>query len=242
MGAILVVCGLIVYAIFFANLFDIRTVKINGPDTVAHQELQNIIDDWLDTRIVGIARRNNSLLFSSQKLSSLIADHYTKISDVSIQRHGLHELELSFSDRKPLGIWCITAQSSCFYFDQDDIAYSESGTTSGYVYTTIDDQRERTLALGDLVADRELINYIMGTRDQLQSLGLSITEFEIPKASYQEFQAKTSEGWLVMFNTTTDITKQIQALSDLLKTKISADQRQHLEYIDLRIQDRIYFQ
>ncbi len=239
-GAMIV---LTIYLLFFANLFDIRSINIEGSTTVARDELQSKIDDWLDSRSYGLRRRSNSfLLISAIDLKQLIATQYPKLESLTVTKKNLHQLDISYTDRKPLGIWCIEKDNKCFYFDKEGIAYAEAAQSSGFIYTMIRDQRDRTIDLGQNISDKTLIQKILDIKGNLQSIDLSIAEFIIPADSFEEISAKTTAGWKILFSTAIDNQKQILALQMLFKNKLSSQDRIGLHYIDLRIQDRIYYQ
>jgi len=81
----------------------------------------------------------------------------------------------------------------------------------------------------------------MAAEELLPRAGVNVAELTIPPDSYDEFDARTAEGWKIMFGNSTNIEEQISALATFLKEKIKPEQRAKLQYVDLRIQDRIYY-
>ena len=95
--------------------------------------------------------------------------------------------------------------------------------------------------LGSRVNSEEWTKNIIMARELLLKIGVSVAEFSIPSGSFDEFDAKTAGGWKILFNNSTDITKQIISLGVLFRDQLPAEKRTGLQYIDLRIQDRIYY-
>ena len=242
---IAVFAGLI-YFLFFAGIFDVRSINIDTLDGL-HEGLSNTVDNWLNVEFWGLKRRNNIFLASTDELASLLAKQFPKLESININMDFPHGLLLSATERKPAGIWCLPAQAGqavkdkCFYFDKNGIAFSETQPSAGFLITNVGDRRVREIYLGGQVVADDWLKSIMSAKELLAKIDVSVSEFIIPVDSFDEFHAKTAEGWLIYFGITTDIEKQISALTTFLKEKIKPDQRLGLQYIDLRTQDRIYY-
>ena len=74
--------------------------------------------------------------------------------------------------------------------------------------------------------------------DELKSVAYN--NFFLPPGSF-EFWIKAKEGWYIYLDKESDIPTQLVALKKFLDEKLLADQRQKLEYIDLRVNTRIYY-
>ena len=140
-----------------------------------------------------------------------------------------------------MGLWCLAMPDVCYYFDKNGVAYAETGSSEGFILISVKDNRERQIRLGESVAPLDWISNIDTARELLKEGGLDISGFVIPADGFDEFDAKTSFGWPILFSHSTDVGKQISVLFNVLKNKITSSQRVSLEYIDLRIQDRIYY-
>lgn len=234
-----------VYLLFFSKLLDVRTVAINGAETIEETDLNSAVGDWLSTKIWKVPRRNNLVFLSADNLVKYLESKFPKLASVSVSKKLPHNLEITVSERKPIGVWCLSVQGQsspdCFYFDKDAVAYAMAGNSSGFLLATISDQRNREITLGSLVTTGQWFENILSARDLLTKIGIDITGISIPAGSFDEFDAKTIDGWQIMFSNQTDISSQINSLAIFLKDKITPNQRAKLQYVDLRIQDRIYF-
>jgi hypothetical protein len=134
-----------------------------------------------------------------------------------------------------------TWEGKCFYFDRNGVAYAEAGQSSGFLILNVADYRGRAIALGSAVASEEWFKNIIAAGELLPKIGVNAAEFSIPSGSFDEFDAKTAQGWKIMFSTSTDVAKQISSLGVLFRDKLPASVRAGLQYVDLRIQDRIYY-
>ncbi|MBI2062951.1 MAG: hypothetical protein HYT61_01770 [Candidatus Yanofskybacteria bacterium] len=237
------VVGLIglTYLLFFSRLLDVRDVKIEVADGL-RADLSKYVDGWLDLGFWNINKRDNILFFSADKLSSHLASQFPKLESVKISKKLPHSLFISSDERKPAGIWCSAVENECYYFDKNGVAFSKTQPSSGFLIINVFDYRQdKNIELGNMVTDEAWLKEIIDAHELLNRAGINIAAFEIPADSFDEFHVKTAENWKIMFSIQTNVEKQISALITFLKEKIRPDQRSSLQYVDLRIQDRIYY-
>jgi hypothetical protein len=230
-----------VYLLFFADLFDLRSISINGAVDIPLAEIQTVAESWLNKDFLGIARNRNLLFVSSKGLASELAAKFPSIDSLKVEKKLPHGLAALITERKPAGIWCFAVSAKCFYFDKDGVVYAETEPSSGFLILSIVDYRTEKMTLGSPVASEEWFKSIIAARELLPKVGIDVAEFSIPSGSFDEFDAKTAPGWKVLFSNSTDIAKQIASLGVLLRDKLPVEKRVGLQYIDLRIQDRIYY-
>jgi len=73
----------------------------------------------------------------------------------------------------------------------------------------------------------------------LQKIGLKVSSFDIESYPAEKLRVVTSESWYILFDLKRDIKSQLLALKVALDEKIK--NRMSLQYIDLRIENRIYY-
>lgn len=230
------------YILFFRNLFDLHSIAISSPDNIDSDEIRVAAEAWMDAnRLPRVARRNNILIFSPQRMSDSLRDQFPAIADLDISRTSRHSFSIKITSRKPAGIWCLTKSEQCYYFDQSGIAYAEIPQTSGALYLLIKDERMHETALGEKITDSDWLKAILLVRNSLQFSNIGIRALGIEADSFNEFYVETTQGWKIMFSLETSLSDQTSALSQFLKEKISSDELLTLEYIDLRIPNRIYY-
>ena len=229
------------YLLFFTGLLDVRTVDISGTEIVSSADLKTAAEEWLSGGFLGITRNRNLLFISAEKLVSELTAKFPKIDSVEIRKEFPHGLKIAVVERQSAGIWCFVVSSRCFYFDKSGVAYAEAAQSSGFLILNVSDYQGQAVTLGSRVNSEEWTKNIITARELLLKIGVNIAEFSISSGSFDEFDAKTAGGWKIMFSNSTDIAKQISSLSILFRDKLPAEKRAGLQYIDLRIQDRIYY-
>ena len=238
---IVTVGAAIIAVLFFAKLFDVRAVDVVSSGLIPAGEVENIAWRVLDERRLGIARKNNILLFSPQKIRPVLITAFPRIDSVEIRRTSLHGIEITVRERVAVGLWCLSVQNQCFYYDADGIAFSEIASTSGYLFVPVIDERERTIEIGSEVAPDSWRQRIFEVKKILQFGGLNASKFIIPRDALNEFSVVVAEGWKIFYTTNFDVKRQTDNLLAFLKEKISPTEFTNLDYIDLRIEDRIYY-
>jgi len=233
-GTVAVVAG-IIYLLFFSRLFDVREVSFNGLDTVSSEEFRVKINENLNQKILKyLPRRNNIFFFDSGDFEKRFASAYPVLKYVDIHKKFLHGLTLNFLERKPAGIWCF--KERCSYFDEDKVLWGESAKSSGFIFLTVEDKRDRE----NLKIDNEFFGPIL---EVAKSMAGEIKNIIIPEKSFNEFRVYTAD-YHIIFTTEFDIQNQLDVLkifmNDKTKDLPSADGF-HPQYIDLRIDGRVYY-
>ncbi|MEK7151407.1 MAG: hypothetical protein AAB784_01675 [Patescibacteria group bacterium] len=238
-AGVFVILG-IVYWMFFSGALNIRTIEINVSSEL-RSSVNDVVNDWLNRGFWRFIRRNNILFVFGNDLAAELKSKFLKLESIRVDKKFPHSLIISITERKSVGIVCSTMSGACFNFDKDGVAFSVTQSSSGFLILNITDRRNVELGLGKIVIASDWLVNIITARELLTKSEIGIAEFVIPEDSLDEFYAVTADGWRIMFNNQTDIKSQISALEVFLKEKISVAQRSQLQYIDLRIQDRIYY-
>ncbi len=238
LGTVAVVAGMI-YLLFFSRMFDIREVSFNGLDTVSSDVFKTKIDENLNQKILKyLPRRNNIFFVNTGNFEKEFASEYPVFKAVNIQRKLLHSLVLNFLERKPVGVWCFDppAGGSCSYFDNDKVLWGQPAKSSGFIFLTIDDQRDVT----DRKIDDDFFNPIMTVA---KGMAGEIKNIIIPPGSFNEFRVYTADYYII-FSTDSDVQNQLDVLKIFLNDKMTNPPPAggfHPQHIDLRIDGRVYY-
>jgi len=228
-GIIAIVAGLI-YLLFFSRLFDVREVSFNGLDTVNSDVFQVKIDETLNQKIFGYLTRRNDIFFvNTGSFEKQFALAYPVFKSVNVQRKLFHGLILNFLERKPAGIWCF--KEGCSYFDDDKVLWGQPSKSSGFIFLTIEDQRDIT----DRKIDDDFFGPIMEVAKNMEG---EIKSIIIPADSFNEFWVYTADYYII-FTVDFDIQNQLDVLKIFMNEK-GKDSNFHPQYIDLRIDGRVY--
>jgi len=221
-----VLAGL-VYLLFCSPVFDIKKTEISGNKEIKSEEIQNILSCA------------NIFLLSGKKIKNELLERIPKIAELEIEKNIFkRELKIKLSEREEIGIAC--KDDKCFYIDKSGVIFENAPQTSGSLITLINDFSGRNIKLGEKIFDEKFIGLIFEIREEmLAGMNLKIESFDSMNFPVQDVKAMTSEGWYAFFNFNNNIKSQVSALKVALKEKIQM--RAGLEYVDLRIENRVYY-
>ncbi|HOZ16396.1 MAG TPA: FtsQ-type POTRA domain-containing protein [Candidatus Portnoybacteria bacterium] len=223
----LFVLAMIIYVLFFSPIFKIKEIIIFGNRKVSAEEIKNNLVC------------ENIILTNNKNIRNQLLKKNLAILELKIRKNLFkRKLEINIEEREEIGIVC--SVDRCFYFDKEGIVFQKAPITSGSLITIVQDYSNRNYELGNKIADKSFIDIILEiTKDLFSEIGLKILSFNISSYPIKELKAITSEGWYVLFNLERNINNQLLLLKVGLKEKIK--NRTNLHYVDLRIENRIYY-
>lgn len=228
---LILICG-----IGLSPIFKIKTIEISGNKDVSAEEIKETLD------------YKNIFLLPSSKIKKDLLKKFPQILDLEINKNIIKQtLKLIIKEREEIGIICEAdpafaeaTAGRCFYIDNEGIIFKKSLLTSGFMILLINDFSERQYDLGDKIFDKNLMELLLKIKDKLANeLDIPLAKIDIVSYPIKDIRATTYEGWKIIFSNERNIDEQILELKTALKEKIK--NTTGLEYIDLRIENRIYY-
>ena len=152
---------------------------------------------------------------------------------------------------------------NCKYFDKEGAVWGEAAKSSGFLILVVEDMRQDAQDMIRPIRpvqgkqdspqiDRDLLASMMLVFKWLKEKDIFIKKFTVPDNFIGDFSAFTSGGYELMFNIDSDIEEQLEVLEIFLMEKRSESSLPALpigewwsrfkpQYIDLRINGRIYY-
>lgn len=123
---------------------------------------------------------------------------------------------------------------SCFYLDEKGVVVKEAPVISGGNFLVIYDRGSREIKISDQALNPEILKFIVRAKDKTN---LDFQNFTIISEASADLEALTTEGWKIFFDVQKDFQKQLDILNDLLRQQKVKPK----EYLDLRIENRVYY-
>jgi len=243
--------GLIYFSIWSpvlrVNKIEIKSEK--EPVYYENNEIIKIAEEKLKNKIFGIIPKNTIILAPIKGIKNAVLDIFPEIKQINISRN-LSDfsnigLIVNIEERRSIGIWCKAENrtststekiiNECFQIDKDGVIYRKSLLVKSDSVLNIYSLRNQSAVIRDLVVPLEIINFILEAKEKTPVL-ISDLYF----ISIEDLRGTTSLGWQVYFNPAYSIDSQIKALETILDEQIKGDYKS-LEYIDLRIEGRVYY-
>ena len=243
--------GLIYFSIWSpvlrVNKIEIKSEK--EPVYYENNEIIKIAEEKLKNKIFGIIPKNTIILAPINGIKNAVLDIFPEIKQINISRN-LSDfsnigLIVNIEERRSIGIWCKAENrtststekiiNECFQIDKDGVIYRKSLLVKSDSVLNIYSLRNQSAVIRDLVVPLEIINFILEAKEKTPVL---MSDFDF--ISIEDLRGTTSLGWQVYFNPAYSIDSQIKALETILDEQIKGDYKS-LEYIDLRIEGRVYY-
>lgn len=222
-----------IYFLFFTDNLEITDITINGLETVEQDIVLTEINEQFDYKKFGhLQTKKNIIFFDAGTLEADLLSANPVLKSVQAGKHLPHRLVVDIVERKPSGIWC--SNNECRYFDDEMQTWGPAVRSSGFLLLTVEDSRPRD----NFGIDADFFRAIHEVLANLSQA--TIRSVVIPENSFDEFRIYTDKDFYLIFSLGTSIKNQLDVLNIFLEEK-SKDPNFNPQYIDLRIEGRVYF-
>ncbi|GEM_PF-4785126 len=250
--------ALIVWVLFFSGVLQIRTVEIKGElDGVQVENVKREVLSFLENRQGKVAPKNNLLLFSGDELAGSLQKKYQTIKKIRFRKIFPDTLTVTVQKRKKIALW--QKGGECFLFDEDVNLVERFDCQKQSIKKVCQKEKEKLnvpcfiLKLGDLEEDL-LARDSYQQRRRIQDAYFKILEAlrktfyyddsllaEIPSFLAKEIKIESENNGELIFDLAGDLDWQLKKLRLFFEKKIKPTDLENLDYIDLRIKDRIIY-
>ena len=240
----LFILGALLWAVYFSPVFEIRNISINHPDKITPEDAAQIVNDLkLYSRIRFIydlvpSLQKNLILISKKRLIQNLSTSFPEIRDLEVRKKFFHTLSIEFNMREQVGIWCAT--ENCYYIDTDGVIFMPASESEGSLVMKIQDMKNPEADLGQTVLRSDLLKFLIGFRDKLSETEKVSVVFYKLNGEPALVEAVTGQGWSLYMEPAKAPDNLIKTVTAALNEAIKSN-RSRLEYIDLRIPDRIFY-
>ncbi|MFZ5559480.1 MAG: cell division protein FtsQ/DivIB [Patescibacteria group bacterium] len=234
-GILILICSLfliliLAYIFLFSSIFRIKEIQISGNKDTKTEEIKNNLN------------YKNIFLATGSKIKNDLLKKFPQISELEVEKNLIkREIKIIIKEREEFGIVCQENTKNCFYIDKLGFIFKEAPQTSGSLVILIKDYSSRDYKIGEKIFEENITNFIGETREFLISeINLQVLEFDNLSFPPDDLKVITNESWYILFNLQKQAQDQLSALKAVLEEKIK-EARKDLEYVDLRIENRVYY-
>jgi cell division septal protein FtsQ len=222
--------ALAIYLIFFSPVFIATDFDIVNNHLISDEKI-------LQAGFPNGFKPLNVLLMNETKIKRSIVKQILQIEDVKFKKDLLHQrLLVDIKERDTAIIW--QSNNERFLINRDGVVYDVASIDSPLV--VVEDLKNVPVTLGQKIVAREFVEFISAVSANLpRQTGLTIRRVTVPETTF-EVEIETSAGWKLILDTTRSWENQLNNLMRVLQQLNPADQ-QKLNYVDLRIPDRVYY-
>ncbi len=230
------------YTIMFSPLFRVREIVVRGNKILSADQITSALESSVTagSYIKHFLGATNYLVWSKTAPAELFT-MLPALSSASITGDYLKKrIIVDVSERQRFGIMCAAEESArkCLWFDRDGTMFETAPAAEGSTVMTINDYSGFNAAVGArILNDPRQIEAASSIFNILQMLGIRIKEMKIMRRELRELIVPTYEGAELRFGLNTDPQQFSEALRKL-KNDPGLDK---LQYIDMRVENRVYY-
>jgi len=235
------------WLIFCAPFWQIKNIKIEGLTRFDDSEIINIIEPSFGEKRFIFFSNQNLILFQKNKIiENILSDH--KFSNVVIKKKLPNTLKVTINEKPYSFIYC--ENDSCNYVSIDHYVLdnidlkNENNSQDIEKYYIINNETGDSLikSNNNLNIGEDYLNFITKLDTETTDFidDFQVLYYIIPDNYFKKILIKTTEGPELIINVNREVREQLEQFS-LVKKEMIKDKFKELEYIDLRISNKIYF-
>jgi cell division septal protein FtsQ len=233
-AVVIVPLALLIWFIFFTPTFNIQAITIID----ARPHTTTAVRELIKSKI-----GENIFFLNTEVLEQHIQTSISQIRNVHIVRKLPGTLKIIVQEKTPALL--LLSRGKYYFVDSEGIAYEEAqlDTLPGTVLPIVkNNDQESQVTIGTPVVETSFVQFVQAIQDQLDDVtGAKVVETRIPSLAAREVHFRLDNNWEIRFDITRSPAAQLDILKRLLTSTITDQEKQTLQYIDLRIPNRVYY-
>lgn len=229
----LLLAGSAFYLIVFHSFFQVKEINIFGNNKVPAQEIEKVARAELDKKILSFSSKS-ILLVDFNEIKKQVLNDFPQVSRVDIKRKLPHALNIIIAEKSGAAIW--RQGDKHYLLDELGIVFEEAEESELLEIENMVTNEEPTLGVN--VIPKERLDQILEIEKRLTEADILLSEALI--VSPERLDVRVVAGWEIYFNLQEDISWQITEFLMLLEKHVPLEDRENLEYVDLRF-EKVYY-
>jgi cell division septal protein FtsQ len=231
---IVVPLGMLGWLVFFTDTFVVRNMTVVDARPHTADAVRSLTEGFLN---------KNILFIQTPYVEQQILAEIPQIRDVYIARKLPDTLKITVQEKTPL---LLLLSNTRFYFiDAEGVVYEEAGldTLPGIVLPVVKNtDTGAQVTLGVPVVESSFVEFVYKAEEYLPDIvEANIAEIRIPSLAAREVHFLLDNNILIRLDSTRALESQLNVLDRLLEHTIPEETWPDVEYIDLRIPNRVYY-
>lgn len=241
-------CLVGIAAVFlFHPFFLIANFNVKGNQTISTKDVLDRINQVTTRKNLFIFNGLNFFTIDTKQIEKKLKESFI-FKNLKIAKSFPQTLNIEIEEKTAKAIfWTGNASGTIKYFILDDegkvIRSSDDGEIAAYMANLpkITIESKLDAKLNENVINQANYEFISFLNNEIKKMeNLPINYFALNSISEKTINIVTGEGWKIIFDRQNDWKKQIQVLETILRDRIR--DRKNLKYIDVRFENRSYFQ
>ncbi|MFH1508980.1 MAG: FtsQ-type POTRA domain-containing protein [bacterium] len=237
---VVIFVAIVVYLFFYSPVFAIEGLVVPEAANVPSARVKEVLNEELNKSFLGILPKRNIFIFSENKVKKDVLNKIPQLEDITLTRRLPDVLKVELKEKTPSAIW-MSGGVPYFVDDEGIIAYQVPlQLVRTATVPIIKDRLNKEVEANTLVMDKTSLLLATELNSKFEARnGIKIHSFSVPAKGAEEVHVVTEAGWYVYFSTARSADAQLNDLVLSLREQIKSTN--NLEYIDLRVTDKVYY-
>ena len=223
---------LIIYLLVFSSFFQIEKIIISGNAKTEKNDILKIIESKIQKTIFFYSTRS-IFLADINGIKEQASNSFPQIDELEIKKSFPKSLDVIVIERLGLAVFC-NNDDNCFLLDQEAVIF-ESLLQESQLPRIEKFNNEKQFQLGEQVIEKDLVSKILKIFSVLAELNIKAEKALI--VSNNRINVSIDQGWDIHFDPQKDLNWQLTKLEALFKGHVPLEDRNQLDYIELRFGD-----
>lgn len=242
---LIVFFGVTAYVLIFSNFMRINHLSLKGTKELGYNDVYADAKALISGKYLDVFPKDNFILISKKRIQKNLLDEFKKIRVVEVEKKFPDTVNIKIEERAALIVWC--TKGPCYIIDEQGFAYAGADFDSDELrennLVKLVDISAKPVVIGEQVLNEEYVKFIFSVREAFRKdLNIDIADEYITRYRISgEIEVKTKEGWDVYLDSHLPLEKSVRTIKAFLEKEIDEDARKRLEYLDLRIENKVFY-
>ncbi len=236
---IVVPVGLFLWMVFSTDLFRVQALAILDGREHTTIEAERLINEELNH----VPMQRTIFFVDPEVLENRLLRELPQLRTVHIERKLPATLRVVLQEKTP--VLLLLSNGSYYFVDEAGVPYekAELHNLPGVVLPTVKNaDQTATVELGGSAVAPEFVAFLQHIMEHLEdTISAKVAEIRIPSLAAREVHVILDTNWVIKFDVTRDPAGQLAILGRIVKEMLPPEEQGRLEYIDLRIPNRVYY-
>lgn len=231
--------ALFVWLFFFTEVFTVQAVTVVDARDHTMKAAREIIEQAVES----LPLTRNIFFVPVETIEAKIISALPQVRTVHVTRKLPGTIKAIVQEKTPELL--LLSNGKYYFVDGQGVPYEEARleTLPEVVLPTVkNNDRESEVTLGAAAVDVSFVAFLKEVQQGLpEHTGSQVAEIRIPSLAAREVHFTLNNNWRLLFDVTRSPEQQLNLLQRLLKETIGEEEKKTLEYVDLRIPNRVYY-
>ena len=234
-----------IVAFFRMPYLQIEKIEISGNSLINSDDLIEKVKAKLEGKYLGLFPKANIFIIPKKKILAEMPQKFKRIKNITLDKKYFGAIAVKLEERSNAALYC--EKEDCAYADENGFVFEKAPYFSGAVFLKLIDQRNlndgensKTVEgfLGSNLIEESEFKKILEFAALADKIDGGIEKVVLKKENIYEFYVK--KDWRIILNDKNEPKRAYLNLITVLESNIK-DKRTKLDYLDLRLGNKIYF-